>query len=368
MCVCVCVCAPVTALAKARRAKGGSAWGSPTPSSSTPKAGDDPNFPKLVVTRESHASIVRVGSYVDIRSNTSIAVAPDDESVAASAHERGAFASGRVFDIADSPQEGVPAMARVHLQWNLADGSPATLHTPVTNLVVRPEEDRSGNDRVIITDNTSIAMSPSRSAQQAVDSPASAAETTGSVSSAIDEDAVAEPKVPLERPAAKSRILPSSGGSLSTTEYVLETDDDDGGEWVTPANIGSHLGHDGFTKAFSTVGLFVVSLQPMCRPLAFRVPVMTTLFLSPHWLVAPKLLPSPSPLPSPLPPWAGVSCLPVGKMINLIMRAEAQLHTHSAPAVQTPFVSLVWESSTLLAVQPVLCEADGNDEDCDSPS
>lgn len=294
----------VTALAKARRAKGGSAWGSPAPTSSV-KAGDDPNFPKLVVTRESHASIVRVGSYVDIRSNTSIAVAPDDESVEASPHERGAFASGRVVDIADSPQEGVPAMARVHLQWNLADGSPATLHTPVTNLVVRPDDEgATGDDREIVLHNTGSATSSGGAALPAADTPVAVADNTARVSFAINDDPVAEASAPPERPAVKSRILPSSGGGLSTTEYVLETDEDDGGEWVTPANIGSHLGHDGFTKAFSTVGLFVLGLKATRRPLALVCASDDNFVFEPSLVGCARASPLPLP-PSQSPPSVG---------------------------------------------------------------
>ena len=188
---------------------------------------------------------VVVGSYVHVLSLAS--PQQDDQSP---------FVSGVVAAIGKAESAGVPAIVTIHLGWNLADGSPATLYAPITSVVrddARGEENRK---------KVSFANAPSGPVAASEENASAAAQPLLRAASESDASPEPAPEVveqTVQQTAAassepvKSRILPSAGGTLSRTEFVDTSVEDDDGDWVTPDNIGSHIGHNGFSKSFETV-------------------------------------------------------------------------------------------------------------------
>ena len=288
---------PTSALARERRAQTGNAWGVPAiagggggAAAAAEEPDDSPDFPRLVITRDT-PSQVRVGSTVDVlltttTTTTTTTTGGGDATEAAPVRPK-AFARGVVAAITDAAAEGLPAMARVLLEWRLADGSPATLYTPITALAVASRNSSSTTTASSTTTTEAIDADANHADVDTAarnlksvrffsgeDSTAAASSVEAASTAPPPQQQSVEKKKPPQQQQAKSRILPSAGGGgLSSTELVNGDGGLDDDDWVTPDNLGSYVGQEGFTKAFQTVSA-VVALACLHGVLCVRACVL----------------------------------------------------------------------------------------------
>lgn len=236
-----------SAVARARRAANKNPWGESQGTLQSRANVDNNDFPKLVITRETVRNNIVEGCRVEVFPQT-----------VNEFHECRPLGQGTVHCIRDSDAAGLPAMVVVKLDWKLTGDTNATITAP-KKCLHRVHDDDSPERPM----QTQVSLINNGINEMKKMSATSSSGTNPILTSKIASEQHVSPSSGGSTTAPhannKSRILPSARSGLASTTILDEDDGDDGDDWVTPGNIGTHIGHGGFGKSYDTVSLDYMS-------------------------------------------------------------------------------------------------------------